>query len=211
MFERIRPPGSAKLLEDRDLVAERREIVGHRQRGRSGADAGDALAVLLRGDRGQPVADVVAQIGRDALQAADRDRLVVDARAAAGRLARSVAGTAQDAGEHVGLPVEHVRVGVPSLRDQPDVLGNVGVRRAGPLAIDDLVEVARIIDVCRLHPWGLRSERTLDRSRPSRHGKTRKPWIRGQVHPFRKVGWPPRMVSSRRVGRLPRSWFRDVV
>ena len=47
-------------------------------------------------------------------------------------------------GKDVRLAVEHVRVGVPALRDQPDVLGHVGVRRTGPLAVDDLVVVAGI-------------------------------------------------------------------
>ena len=94
--------------------------------------------------------------------------------AAASGLAGAVAGAPEDAREDVRLAVEHVRVGVAPLRDQPDVLGHVGVGRAGPLAVDDLVEVARIFDVGRLHPWGLRSTRTLDRTRPLRHGKTRK-------------------------------------
>ena len=96
------------------------------------------------------------------------------ARAPARRLARPIARAPEDAREHVRLAVQHVRVGVPPLRDQPDVLGHVGVRRTRPLAIDDLVEVARIFDVGRLHPWGLRSLRTLDRTSPSRYGKTRK-------------------------------------
>ena len=50
MLVRIRPPGVAVLLEDRDLVAERHQIVGDGERGGTGADAGDALAVLLRRD-----------------------------------------------------------------------------------------------------------------------------------------------------------------
>ena len=37
--------GHGVLLEDRDFVAERRQVVGDRERGRAGADAGDALAV----------------------------------------------------------------------------------------------------------------------------------------------------------------------
>ena len=47
MLVRIRPPGDGELLENRDLVAERHQIVGDRERGRPRADAGDALAVLL--------------------------------------------------------------------------------------------------------------------------------------------------------------------
>ncbi len=38
--------GLAELLEDRDFVAERHQVVRDRERGAAGADAGDALAVL---------------------------------------------------------------------------------------------------------------------------------------------------------------------
>ena len=74
------PAGPRQLLENRDLVAERHEIVGDRQRGRSGADEPDFLAVLHRRRRRQEVLDLVAIVGRDPLQAADGDRLAVDAR-----------------------------------------------------------------------------------------------------------------------------------
>ena len=64
--------------------------------------------------------------------------------APAGGLAGTVAGAPEDPREHVGLAVDHVRVGVPPLGDQPDVLGHVGVGRAGPLAVNDPVEVIRV-------------------------------------------------------------------
>ncbi len=75
----------------------------------------------------------------------------VDAVAPAGRLAGPVAGAAEDAGKDVRLAVEHVGVGVAALRDQADVLGHIGVGGAGPLAVDDLMEVVRIANVGRSH------------------------------------------------------------
>ena len=54
-------------------------------------------------------------------------------------------------GKHVRLPVDHVGVAVAARGDQPDVFGNRRVRRAGPLAIDDLVEVVGRRDVGRFH------------------------------------------------------------
>ena len=45
--------------------------------------------------------DIVLVVGGDALQAADRHRLFLDAAAAARRLAGPVAGAAEDAGEDV--------------------------------------------------------------------------------------------------------------
>src|SRR5690606_41619022 len=59
--------------------------------------------------------------------------------------------SAQDAREHVGLAVQDVGVAVATLRDQPDVLGDVGVGRTRPLAVDDLVVVLRVGDVGGLH------------------------------------------------------------
>ena len=69
------------------------------------------------------------QVGRDALQPADRHRLVLDPAAPAGRLAGPVADAPEDAREDVGLAVQHVGVGVTALRDQPDVARG---RRCGP-------------------------------------------------------------------------------
>ena len=91
--------GARQLLEDRDLVAERHQVVGDRERRRAGADERDLLAVLRRGRRRQQVLDLAAMVGGDALQPADRDRLAVDASAAARRLARPIAGAAEDARE----------------------------------------------------------------------------------------------------------------
>ncbi len=55
------PAGLVVLLEDGDLVAERHEVVGDGERGRTRADARDALAVLLGRDDGEPVRDVARE------------------------------------------------------------------------------------------------------------------------------------------------------
>ena len=147
------------LVVDHDLVAQHGEIARHGERGGAAADAGDALAVLVRrlGHRSLD-ALVVLVVGGDALEAADRDRLllaldqvlVLDAAAPAGGFTRPVAGPPQDPREDVGLPVDHVRVGVPPVGDQTDVLGDRGMGGAGPLAVDDLMKVVGILDVGRL-------------------------------------------------------------
>jgi hypothetical protein len=80
-------------------------------------------------------------IGGDPLQSADRDRLVLDTTATARRLARPIAHAPQDAGEHVGLAVQEIRVVESALRDQTNVLWDVGVSRARPLTIDHVVKV----------------------------------------------------------------------
>jgi hypothetical protein len=90
-------------------------------------------------------------VGRDPLQAADRHRLFVHASAAAGRLAGPVANAAKDAREDVAFPVHHVGVVETALGDQANILRDVGMRRATPLAVHDLVEVIRIGSVCALH------------------------------------------------------------
>src|SRR4029077_15320381 len=114
------------------LVAERHEIVRHGERSAAGAYTGDALAVLQARDLRQPSAPILALIRGYPLQAADRHRLLLDAPAAAGGLAGPVADPPEDPRKHVGVPVHHVGVGETPLGDQSDVLGNIGVSRAGP-------------------------------------------------------------------------------
>src|SRR5205807_1352675 len=86
-----------------------------RSRSRPRADQRDALAVHFRGALRQPVTYIVLQIGGNALQAADRHGLGLDARAlavrirgslfhapaATCRLTRPVAGPSQDAGKDI--------------------------------------------------------------------------------------------------------------
>src|SRR5258706_1695388 len=75
--------------------------------------------------------------------------------APAGGLAGTVTGAPQDAGKDVGLPVQHVGVGVAPLGNHPDILRHVRVRRAGPLAIDNLMEVIGISGIGGFHPRSL--------------------------------------------------------
>src|SRR6478735_1485 len=73
----LRTDHSARLgvtVEDDDFVAERRQVAGDGQRRRTATDAGDPLAVARR-DARQVLDDVVLEVGGDALEAADRDRL----------------------------------------------------------------------------------------------------------------------------------------
>src|SRR3954453_20183554 len=89
-------------------------------------------------------------VGRDALQPADRDRFLLDANTATGRLARTIAGAAENAREDVRLPVDSPGLAEAAGGDQPDIFRHRRVRRGGPLAIDNLVEIVGISDVGRL-------------------------------------------------------------
>src|SRR6185503_11779016 len=145
--------GAEVAVEYDAFIAHWREITRDRERRRTRADQRDALAVpvgLL--DRlGQPLPDVVLVVGGDALQAADRDRFLLDAAAPAGRFARPVAGAPEDPREYVGLPVDHVGVAVAARRDQPDVLGHGGMGGARPLTVHDLMEVVRRSNIGEFH------------------------------------------------------------
>ncbi len=132
---------------DDDLVAVGQEVARHGQRGRAGAHQGDALAILLLRCGRQAVADVVLVVGGDALQAADRHRLVLDPAASAGGLAGTVAGPPEDSGEDIGLPVDHIGVAIALRRDQPDVFGNGGMGGTGPLAVHHLMEIGGVGDI----------------------------------------------------------------
>ncbi len=150
----VRPHESARfvlLFEDGDRVAERHEVVRDGQRCRSRADACDALADFLRWDFRKTVCDVIAQIGGNALQSANGDGLAIDALAAAGWLARAVAGAAKNAGKDIRLAIDHVGIGVEALRDHADILRHIRMRRARPLAIDNFMKIIRILLVGWLH------------------------------------------------------------
>src|SRR5258708_5029326 len=90
--------------------------------------------------------DFAAMIRGDALEAADGDGfrvtfLIGQSSAAAGRLAGAIASAAEDRREDVGFPVQHVGGREFALRDEANVFRDVGVRGAGPLAINDLVKI----------------------------------------------------------------------
>ena len=151
MLLRMSPPARASFSNIDDLVAERHEIVGHRERRRA----------RRRCTRPSCRSSVAGALGRRSVMSSFRS--------AATRLRRQMATgfssrrVRRHAGSH-GLsqvlprmpgktfdsPIDHVRVRVAALGDEPDVLGNVGVRGAGPLAIDDFVEVTWIRRVGRL-------------------------------------------------------------
>ena len=151
-------PGLGLAVEHRDVIAQRRQISRHRQRGRTGAHTGDAFAVL-RADLGHAALDVFLVVRRHPLQAANRHRLwmlavtLFDPAAPAGGLAGTVASAPEHAGKHVGHPVDHVGIAVAALPDQADVFWHGGVGRAGPLTIDDFMKVRRIGGVGRLQRW----------------------------------------------------------
>ena len=177
--------GAEVAVEHDAFVAHRREIARDGERGGARADQRDALAVALalRDRLRQPRRDVFLVVGGDALQPADRDRLLLDAAAPAGRLARAVAGAPEDPGKHVGLPVDHVGVAVAARRDQPDVFGNRRVRGAGPLAIDDLMKIVRRRNIGEFHSLLVLAPLSSDSGLARRS--------RRYVHPQRTGLWAP--------------------
>src|SRR5207248_3105594 len=73
------PTGLRQLLVNDDGVAERHQVVGDGERGWTGADQRDALAILFLWRLRNEIGDVVTQICRDSLEPADRDGLSVNA------------------------------------------------------------------------------------------------------------------------------------
>src|SRR6185437_14293188 len=101
----------------------------------------------------------VLLVGGDALEPANGYRLgflgdFLHTAPPAGRLAGPVAGAPEHTGKDVGMPVDHIGVGITPRRDQPDIFRHRRVGWTGPLAIDDLVEVSGIADVGGLHSTG---------------------------------------------------------
>ncbi|OIQ71442.1 hypothetical protein GALL_469390 [mine drainage metagenome] len=146
---------------DDDMITQRCQVAGHCQGRRTGADQGDLLAVARGRGLGHQAADIALHIRRDSLQAADRDRFFLDTAAPAGGFTGAVAGTAENPGEYVRLPVDHIGVGVAAGSDQTDVFGNRRVCWTGPLTIDHFMEVVGILDVGRIQ-WALLSSGRTD-------------------------------------------------
>jgi hypothetical protein len=134
-----------------NLVAERRQIATDGQRSGTGADERDLFAVLLERHLRHQVFYFFFVVGGDAFEATDGDGFLVDASAAAGRFARSIARAAEDAGEHIRIPVDHVRLGISALGDQSNVFRNRSMRRARVLTVHHAVEILRVLNVCRFH------------------------------------------------------------
>jgi hypothetical protein len=87
----------------------------------------------------------------DAFETADGNWFFVNATAAAGWFTRAITRTAKYAGKHVGVPVDHVGLCVSALGNEADVFGNWRMGRTCILAVDYLVEIFRISDVCGFH------------------------------------------------------------
>jgi hypothetical protein len=129
------------LFEHDDFVAERHQVVRDGERGRARADTGDALSVFWLGILGR------RSVMSSRRSAATRFRRQMATGLPSTRPRRQAGSQGRSqvrpriAGKHIRLPVEHVGVGIAALRDQPDVFGNVGVGRTGPLAVHNFVEV----------------------------------------------------------------------
>jgi hypothetical protein len=102
---------------------------------------------------------------RDSLQVADADRRI-DFLAPAGLLARASAHPTEAAREDVVFAIELKAVGVPAVRDEGDVSGDIGVGRAGRHAGDVVGKPLRVACIDRIAlagPFGVRrKERGVD-------------------------------------------------
>src|ERR1700722_11304893 len=159
-FRNLRAHHAARLgvgIEHGAEITERREVPGHRERGRTAADDRNAPAVVRRTAR-HAVLDVVLEVGGDALQPADRNRCLLDAATVARGLARTFAGAAENSRKHVRSPIDHVGVAIAALGDQADVFGNGCVCGTGPLAIDYFMKVVGCRDIGRFHSYLVRDK-----------------------------------------------------
>ena len=137
--------GAPRLAPVGHAAASSQELVRFRTALSRGFPASEITGLVL-GDEASPTARMeVAFIGLTG------DRFFVQPPAPAGRLAGPVADATEDAGKHVALAVDHVRIVEAALRDQADVFGNVGMRGTAPLAIDYLVKIIRVRRVGPFH------------------------------------------------------------
>ena len=91
--------------------------------------------------------DVIAIIRRNAFETTDRDWFLFETATTASWFAWAVARSAKNAGKHVRIPVDHVRLGIAAGGDKANVFGHRRVRRTCVLAVDYLVKIFGILDV----------------------------------------------------------------
>jgi len=139
--------GRLAIVQDRDVIAKCGEIARNGQRGGAGPDAGNVLVVFVGWLRRQLIANITLEICGDALQPADRDRILFDTATPARRFAGAIADAAEDSRKYVASPVEQICIGVTLGSDQTDVLRDRGMCGARPLAIDDLVKIVGDNDI----------------------------------------------------------------
>ena len=139
------------VVVDIDDVTQGSQVPGDGQGGRTCPDQGDAFTVLLLGYLRQPIGNGLLVVCCNALQPADGDRLLFHTHPATGGLTGPVTGPAQNAREDIGVPIDHVGIGIALCRNQSNVFGDRRVRRAGVLAIHHFVKVLGVLDICRFH------------------------------------------------------------
>jgi len=66
-----------------------------------------------------------------------------------GRFAGAIAGSAQDPGENIGLPIDHIGVIIAAQGNHPDILRDRRMGRARILTIDNFMKILGIRKICR--------------------------------------------------------------
>src|SRR5207248_6962165 len=186
-------------------VAELRDVARDGSRGRAGGAQAGALATLLIRVGRQIGADITLIVGGNALQAADRHRLRLDAGAAASRFAGPVAGAPEDAGKDVRLPIDRPGLGIALLGDEADVFRDRRVRRARPLAIDDFMEIVRISDIGGLQYASPAERRTRSIVRPGAFSRGRRALYAAPYTPRLIQGVRTTVILA--VGGSPQTWI----
>ena len=93
----------------------------------------------------------ITVISGDTLEPADSYRGFIGAGTPAGRLTGAVTNAAQYTGENITFPILYISVGKFTLGDLANVLWYIRVRRTGPLAIHNLMEVIRVTCISGFH------------------------------------------------------------
>ena len=85
--------------------------------------------------------DLALEISGYSLEPANCNWFCLDASAATRGLARPVTSSTQNTREDVGIPIDHIRVGISSSRNQADIFWDWRMRRTGILAIYNLMKI----------------------------------------------------------------------
>jgi hypothetical protein len=142
-----KPAALELLIEKMDLVTERGKIACDGERGRARADQGHLLSIWRKWPLGHVRKRIFTIIGRNTLESANSNGLLVDPPAPTGGLARPVTSTPENTGKHIGIPVDHVCLGIAPFGDQTNILRHRRMGWTCILAVHHLVEILGIFYV----------------------------------------------------------------
>ena len=132
-----------------NLITQRGKITRNGQRSRATSDEGYFFASGYKWTLRHKCCHIAFVVSSNPFKTANCDGFFFHTPASAGGFAGAVAGATQYTRKYIRFPVDHVRFCIAFSRNQSDVFGYRGMRRARVLTVHHFVEIFGVFDVSR--------------------------------------------------------------